>query len=204
MLVPVECNEENADEVCEDNEFCVDGYCCDQLCEGECEACNIAGSLGICSPKGYQEICGDQTTGDCDAADYCDGMGTCLQNYTLETVVCREATELCDADEYCTGDTQDCPEDLILAEGEICRPAVDDCDLAESCDGLTATGCPTEDIKADDGTDCGDDTETDCTLPDTCDGDGACMNNHLPAETVCNKTFFHLADNQYYFGLLFK
>ncbi len=29
--------------------FCADGYCCDSMCTGTCEACNVAGALGVCT-----------------------------------------------------------------------------------------------------------------------------------------------------------
>ena len=53
---------------------CVDGVCCDKACSGECEACDVAGSIGACvavsgAPHGARAAC--TGTGACQAK--CDG-----------------------------------------------------------------------------------------------------------------------------------
>ena len=40
--------------------FCVDGVCCDSACDGECQACNLAGSSGTCR---------NETGGACGGTD---------------------------------------------------------------------------------------------------------------------------------------
>src|SRR5436190_371703 len=59
--------------------LCVDGVCCDKACNGTCEACNVAGSVGRCAPvpagqdpdkecKGTPPVIPDAGTADPDAA----------------------------------------------------------------------------------------------------------------------------------------
>jgi len=53
---------------------CVDNFCCDSPCTGTCEACNLAGKEGRCSPlqgKPRRGACDGDQTGAC--AGTCDG-----------------------------------------------------------------------------------------------------------------------------------
>jgi hypothetical protein len=52
--------------------FCADGVCCMSACSGLCEACNLAGSEGACSPV-------DPLVDDvmCPMGQTCDGGGMC-------------------------------------------------------------------------------------------------------------------------------
>lgn len=52
---------------------CVDGVCCNNACKTPCQACNVAGNVGICSnvPSGQD----DSTCTGADVA--CDGNGEC-------------------------------------------------------------------------------------------------------------------------------
>ena len=78
--------------------LCVDDVCCNNSCGGLCQACDLAGSLGICSfvPLG-QDPDGECLGGDCDGTGAC-----CLSN-----------------GEGCTGDPQCCSGNCILS---VCVP----------------------------------------------------------------------------------
>jgi hypothetical protein len=76
---------------------CVDGYCCDKTCTGECQACDVAGKLGTCS---YVPIGGfDPIT--CPSANpnkVCNGNGGCRGNTGQP---CSMTGEMCSDREQC-------------------------------------------------------------------------------------------------------
>ncbi len=53
--------------------LCVDGYCCNSACSGTCIACNVAGTLGTCSPV----PAGQDPANECAGAVNCNGNGAC-------------------------------------------------------------------------------------------------------------------------------
>lgn len=55
-----------------DSGICADGVCCDGACGGTCEACDLSGSAGTCTP--YAQ--GTDPENECGLAS-CDGAGTC-------------------------------------------------------------------------------------------------------------------------------
>jgi outer membrane protein OmpA-like peptidoglycan-associated protein len=70
---------------------CVDGVCCNSACNGQCEACNVAGSPGACvavagDPRGSRPACatdGSTCGGACD--------GTSRTSCAYPTSQCRTA-----------------------------------------------------------------------------------------------------------------
>ncbi len=95
--------------------FCVDGYCCGSACGSQCGACDVAGSLGVCTavngaPHGSRTACGGAGTGVCAAN--CDGTdpATChapAVGTTCSAASCVGSTSTpsatCDAQHNCVG-----------------------------------------------------------------------------------------------------
>ena len=57
---------------------CVDGYCCDKPCAGLCQACNLSGKEGVCTPV----PAGSDPDNECKGVkpcggDVCNGLGAC-------------------------------------------------------------------------------------------------------------------------------
>lgn len=66
---------------CESN-FCADGVCCAQACDGACLSCNSVGSPGECLPIANgktdpRKICKDDGASACKTSGVCDGKGGC-------------------------------------------------------------------------------------------------------------------------------
>lgn len=120
--------------------ICTDGVCCDALCNQQCEACDVAGSEGTCSPvvgepHGSRPAClsdGGLCGGSCNGAT----RFTC--EYPGAGVECRAAT--CDAglatlQAFCTG-AGSCPPEVT----QDCAPfscgvtaCAGDCTVSQDC-----------------------------------------------------------------------
>jgi len=120
---------------------CTDGVCCDDACQGQCEACDVAGHVGTCTPvegapHGSRQQC--KGTGTvCGGA--CDGVNTLSCSYPGDETVCRDAS---------------------------CTNAV--AVLEASCDG--AGSCPSEQTVDCSPYGCvGDQCDGDCTVDEDCE-----------------------------------
>jgi hypothetical protein len=115
------------------SDACVDGVCCDTDCTETCEACNVTGALGVCSPVPVGEP-DDTCAGQCDGAGACalDGAqacndgNECLSGFCVSNVCCNEA---------CTGACASCslPTSVGTCTQNDCGPY--------GCDGIG--GCLT-------------------------------------------------------------
>jgi hypothetical protein len=97
------------------------------------------------SPDGGTSGVGPCTTdSDCDdgkicTVDFC-ASGTCAHSLAFDTTLCRPAIGGCDAPEYCTGTSTECPEDAYDAEGTQCN-LNHPCEEPAYCTGRS-TLCP--------------------------------------------------------------
>ncbi|MBX3248064.1 MAG: hypothetical protein KF901_12875 [Myxococcales bacterium] len=92
---------------CQAGLFCVDGVCCTSTCSGTCAACNLAGSLGTCSPIPVGQDPANECLGFSCAA-YHSGFGpgenTCFRH--------RDVTNMqavCNGAGACVGPETLCP-----------------------------------------------------------------------------------------------
>jgi hypothetical protein len=141
---------------------CVDGVCCDTGCDGQCEACDVAGSLGKCTavkgkPHGSRTDCSDGGSDVCRALS-CDGVDRlkCAAFKSGPDVECEKATcadGLATPAAYCDG-AGGCKKN----ESRTCAPYI--------CAGTACT------------TSCA--TDADCSKNNVCDT-GKCV----PAHSTC-------------------
>ncbi len=69
------------------SQYCADEVCCDQACDGECQACTMTKNgtaQGLCLPAPL----GTDPDGECPSLQhYCDGNGSCTSCVTSTTVI---------------------------------------------------------------------------------------------------------------------
>lgn len=134
-----------------------DGYCCDQPCGNSCQACDISGSLGICTPvangppHGNRISCGT----DAQCAGSCNGLASGL---------CSYPTKNCNPGPTCSG--TNAVGQSACSSGTCVTPAPQACATGYICSG---TACKTS---------CASDS--DCLPSYFCSG-GTC---HLDAVSI--------------------
>lgn len=122
-----ECTQENAKEVCGESYFCVDGFCCDTQCNGECTACNLSGREGICTPI---EV-GLDPHEECGICKACNGDANSPQ-----CIAAARASDIkadCEVCQMCNGD----------ADNPACIPVPAGEDPLEDCNVSDVTSCST-------------------------------------------------------------
>jgi hypothetical protein len=115
---------------------CVDGVCCTSSCTGTCMACNVAGSLGTCTP----------VPGGTDPAAEC-GMLSCLGYYTgwagdrcFHRADAPASAVFCDGGGACQTAATICP---TTGFGTLQVDCNDQCQTRNlsTCTGMTAGVC---------------------------------------------------------------
>jgi len=177
-----------------DSTHCVDGYCCDTGCTGNCQRCNVADSIGTCinvdsDCTGNCVVCSGGVctandsicTGNCDV---CSGSGTAY-NCAASNALCSNSAASC----YCSGNgtafnCQSCPDDPYGVCGHptcssyTCDTAYDNgagCDTCHTC----LVGACTEYAQV--GT-----KGSNCTATHyACDGTGNCVNPCSSSTAAC-------------------
>jgi len=183
---------------------CINSYCCNTACGGNCDRCNVAGSLGTCTNvdadcTGNCDVCSGGNcaanvtycTGNCDV---CNGSGTaysCAASAALCTGNCDDCSGSgtafnCAANvTYCTGNC-----DVCNGSGTAYSCAADQspCSACYDCSGSgTAYSCASVGNTEDDTT--GTQCNNECTY---CTG-GLCTNvpqgyesnNYITAPNEC-------------------
>ena len=158
--------------------ICVDTVCCNAACDGICEACNLADTMGVCTPTAAD----DDPADDCAACKVCDGAGACKNVLVEEDIMddCTPAAEMtCGLNGNCDG-TGACAfwDAQTVAEAAKCLAdsffhAVDFCDgMGDITDAGSIDCCPYKCDAAGCLTAC--QTNDDCCAGFTCGLDSLC------------------------------
>lgn len=111
------------------NNVCADGFCCDKDCSATCNACNVPGKAGQCTPvtKGLEDL------GCTGAGNACSGVGACTGG-----IAKKKAGAICSDNNECYTDACNgvcrLPEFAPCAENGECASLR--C-LAKACTGCS-------------------------------------------------------------------
>ncbi len=189
---------------------CADGICCDKACTGSCQACDVEGSLGICtalasgatprhSACGGTGVCagscGGKTDGSCSYPTVACGSATCVgQTYqaagTCNAGNCKSPDPLpcsnaCSTTAGCTGECRPGTKQCSGSQPQICDPDGAWQNTGNACSGCYTCSAATGACVANTGNLCDDGNA--CTKTDTCQS-GVCVGSNsktCPTPPVC-------------------
>jgi hypothetical protein len=156
--------------------FCVDGVCCDRACTGQCEACDVSGSVGTCAtvrgaPHGTRSVCA--AGGDPGCGRACDGSDATACHFATSATTCVAAScaagvatsnVSCDGAGHCAAPTMTdcapyacgasacktaCASDADCGGANVCETKSGTCApaIAQKCSADRSTSIPTDPTK---------------------------------------------------------
>jgi hypothetical protein len=151
---------------------CVDGLCCDLACTGQCEACDLTASPGMCKPvsgppHGMRTACTNPGT---TCGGVCDGVTAASCTYPPASTICGAACDgHCSGAGACSSTGGACPNGFACGAG-TCKTTCSgpaDCQTNFTCNAPSCVRIAESDCL--DGLDNNGDGLTDCADP-TCIG----------------------------------
>ncbi|HEX6838759.1 MAG TPA: hypothetical protein VF334_19410 [Polyangia bacterium] len=149
------------------NGRCVDGYCCNSNCTGQCQACNVGGSLGTCSPVTGAPVSPRMACNATDpmCAGSCNGVNTAMCTYPGGGTACPSV---------CTPGSGNMPAKVAPAA----------CNSNGACATGSAVNCANGTTKCNatnDGCLAHCASDNDCISSDYCSssGGGTCTSRHI-------------------------
>jgi hypothetical protein len=116
---------------------CIDSVCCDSACNGSCQACDLAGSLGQCRPVPAGQDPANECGGVSCAGFYAGWLGdTC---YRTADVPASQAA--CGGNDACRTSAQECAAQTVRgAPAVTCDATCQEPNLS-TCTGVLAGSC---------------------------------------------------------------
>ena len=139
------------------SDHCVDGYCCNTACDSECNACDLANSVGSCSKVPVGQDPDEECNGGGPCGGTCDGSGQC--SFPINTLNCGSCRR-CDGIGNCGYVPVNTDPDGSCALCQVCNG-----------NGQCSFSPSTLDVKSE----CSPETpESDCGRNGLCNAAGAC------------------------------
>ncbi len=170
----------SADTECQST-HCADGVCCNTVCGGTCEKCNLSATLGTCTPMaaGSQAAHGSCAGYGTTCGSACDGTTRASCTFAAGGSSCSDGNactynDVCNGSGGCAGTAVSCPANSACASYS--------CNGTATCAASYGNGNACDDGNA-------------CTYNDVCNGSGGCAGTAVTCASagtcssyVCNGT----------------